>query len=178
MCPPLSGRLCSRSESCPALRPSPFWQPAFLVPLASFLATMLWVPPAGPQGGRGRERREAGDSGQTPTSHPSAHPHVIFRQHMLACHRLLWLSDHMVPFRKVGRDANESSVLKVLILKTFCSVFAGRFAGLTFLSLTFFEIHRAKAGEARSRQNLPPALGQKASSRCPKTRSLASCLLL
>ena len=165
----MSGHLCSRSESCPALQPSQFWQPAFLVPLASSLATMLWVPPAGPQGGRGRERREAGDSGQRPTRYPSAHPHVMFRQHMLACHRLP---------RKVGRDADESSVLKVLILKTFCSVFAGRLAGLTFLSLTFFEIHRAKAGEARSRQNLPPALGQKASSRCPKTRSLASCLLL
>ena len=113
------------------------------------------MPPAGPQGGGGRERREAGDRGQTPTSHPSAHPQVMFRQHMLACHRLLWLPDHMVPFRKIGRDADESSVLKVLIFERFYSVFAGRFAGLTFLSLTFFEIHRAK-GRGGQEQTEPP----------------------
>lgn len=149
MCPPLPGQLRSRSLSCPALRPSQLWQLALLVPLASCLATMLWVPPAGPQGGGGRERREAGDSGQTPTSHPSAHPHVVFRQHLLACHRLLWLPDHMVPFRKIGRDADESSVLKVLNFKRFCSVFAGQFAGLTFLfslSLRSIELRQGRPG--------------------------------
>lgn len=68
---------------------------------------------------------------------------------LLACHRLLWLPDHMVPFRKIGRDADESSVLKVLNFKRFCSVFAGQFAGLTFLfnlSLRSIELRQGRPG--------------------------------
>lgn len=152
MCPPLSGQLCSRSESCPALRPSQFWQLALLV-----LWHPLWPPCSWShqQTHRVVEGGKEGRQGQWPDAHqsPLCPPHAVFTQHVLACHRLLWQPDHMVPFRKIGRDADESSVLKVLNFRRFCSVFAGRFAGLTFLfslSLRSIELRQGRPGADRT----------------------------